>query len=154
VRSTDYSFGSTAAIVTSTALIAGLGAASASRATVVSGLLVVALADNLTDSISIHLYQEAEDLDRQRAFRSTLVNFAARLVVALTFVALVVLLPSAAARAAAMAWGMSLLVVLTVLLSRERGLRLAPEIAKHIAAAAATVAASHLIGSLIQEQVR
>lgn len=49
------SFGGPAAIVTSMALIVGLGAATAGKAAIVGSLLVIGLADNLTDSLSVHL---------------------------------------------------------------------------------------------------
>jgi hypothetical protein len=50
-----FTFGTTSAIVTSGGLIVGLHAAGATRATIVSGLLVIAVADNLSDSLSIHM---------------------------------------------------------------------------------------------------
>src|ERR1017187_5090628 len=50
----NFSFGATAAIVTSIGLIIGLDAATATKATILSGLLIVAIADNLTDSLSVH----------------------------------------------------------------------------------------------------
>ena len=149
MKATDYSFGSAAAIITSTALIVGLDAATATKATVVSGLLIVALADNLTDSIGIHFYQEAERLEARRAFRSTVVNFAARLLVALTFVGIAVALPARIAAAGAAVWGLVLLVALTASVARERRAPVAPEVAKHVAAATAAVVLSRLLGSLI-----
>jgi hypothetical protein len=154
VRATEYSFGGAAAIVTSMALIAGLDAATATKATIVSGLLIVALADNLTDSLSIHLYQEAEHLEARRAFRATLFNFAARLLVALTFVAIAVALPPLGAVVGAILWGVGLLVVLTAMLARERGVRVAPEVGKHLVAATAIVVLSRFIGLLIQKGIR
>jgi hypothetical protein len=52
------------------------------------------LADNLTDSLSLHVYQEAERLNGRTAFRATLTNFGARVLVALTFVVIVLVLPA------------------------------------------------------------
>jgi hypothetical protein len=46
---TRCSFGSTAAIVTSVGLIVGFGAATISRVAIVSALLIVAFADNISD---------------------------------------------------------------------------------------------------------
>ena len=60
------SFGSPAAIVTSMALIVGLDAATATKAQVVGALLIIGIADNLTDSLSVHIYQEAERLAEQQ----------------------------------------------------------------------------------------
>jgi hypothetical protein len=62
-----YSFGSTAAIVTSMGIIAGLHAAPIPRVSVLTSLLVIALADNVSDSLSIHMYQESERLEERAA---------------------------------------------------------------------------------------
>ena len=72
------SFGGTAAIVTSMGLIVGLDAATAKSATVLGSLLLAGLADNATDSLSVHIYQESEPLPERQAFRTTVINFAAR----------------------------------------------------------------------------
>jgi len=47
----NYGFGSTAAVTTSMGLVVGFDAMPAARATVLSGLLIVGLADNLTDAL-------------------------------------------------------------------------------------------------------
>lgn len=83
---TRCSFGSTAAIVTSVGLIVGFGAATVSRPAIVSALLIVAFADNISDSLSIHIYQESENLEERAAFLATVTNFLARLMIALSFV--------------------------------------------------------------------
>jgi len=151
----NVSFGGTAAIVTSVALIFGLDAATAKKSTIVSGLLVVALADNLTDALSMHVYEESERRLRPReAFIATWSNFVTRLLLALTFVLLVVLLPVASAVVASAAWGLSLLVALTWVLARERKASFVPELGKHCAAALAVVLASRGIGVLVTAQFR
>jgi vacuolar iron transporter family protein len=104
--------------VTSVGLIVGFGAASVSKAAVLSGLLIIALADNLSDSLSIHIYQESENLEARTAFRATVTNFVARLLVALSFVGIVLALPGRTATAVATGWGLLLLGVLAVVLSR------------------------------------
>jgi hypothetical protein len=68
-------FGGTAAIVTSMALITGLNAVGTGKSALITALLLAALADNLTDSLSIHIYQESERLDEREAFIGTLSNF-------------------------------------------------------------------------------
>ena len=73
----QVAFGSNSAIVTSLGLIVGFGAATVSRAALVSGLLIVGLADNISDSLSIQIYQEAENLESGSAFKATLTNFLA-----------------------------------------------------------------------------
>jgi VIT1/CCC1 family predicted Fe2+/Mn2+ transporter len=146
----NVSFGGTAAIVTSVALIFGLDAATATKSTIVSGLLIVALADNLTDALSMHIYEESERRKGTReAFVATWSNFVARFLLALTFVALVLLLPVHWAVAASATWGLALLSLLTWALARERQVSFATELAKHLTAALAVTLASLGIGAFI-----
>ena len=149
LRLSRISYGSTAAIVTSMALIAGLEAAGSTKSTVIAALLIAALADNLTDSLSVHIYQESERLEAREAFIGTLSNFATRLVGCLTFVALVALLPQQAIVTVAVSWGMVLLAVMTSLLARERRVAIVGEVTKHLLAAAVVIAVSRWIATLI-----
>jgi hypothetical protein len=150
VKIGNVSFGGTAAIVTSVALVFGLDAATATKSTIVSGLLIVALADNLTDALSMHIYQESERrLTTREAFIATWSNFVARLLLALTFVVLFLLLPVGPAVVASAAWGVGLLTLLTWALARERKVSFASELAKHFGLAFAVILASRAIGTFI-----
>jgi hypothetical protein len=143
------SFGTTSAVTTSMGLTVGLNAATASRAAIISGLLVIALADNISDSLSIHIYQESEKLEAKSALRSTLTNFTARFVLTLTFAVLVLLAPSAWLTLLSLIWGLGLLSALSYMLARERGVGVGAEILKHAAIAGAVIIASRLVGSWV-----
>lgn len=84
-RLTTLSYGGTAAVVTGMGLVVAFDAGTSSREALVSSLLVVAIADNLADSLAIHIYQESENLPSRRAFRSTVANYLTRLMVAGSF---------------------------------------------------------------------
>jgi VIT1/CCC1 family predicted Fe2+/Mn2+ transporter len=150
---TRISFGGTAAIVTSMALIAGLDAANARRATIVSALLIAAVADNLTDSLSVHMYQESERLEQRQAFFGTLTNFATRFIVCLTFVLIAALFQEHAVAVVGIVWGMSLLAALTYLLARHRKVSTMPELGKHLAVALVVIFVSKGIGHWITAHV-
>lgn len=143
------SYGGTAAIVTSMALVSGLGALNASKAVVVSALLIAALADNLTDSLSIHIFQESEQRDQKEAFFGTVTNFLTRLLVCLSFILLVIVLPVSIAVEGAIVWGMMLLAILTFLVARERKAGALLEVVKHLLVAAAVIVVSKAIGHWI-----
>lgn len=141
-RISRISFGSTAAIVTSMALITGLGANGASKAIIVSALLIAALADNLTDSLSIHIYQESERLEQREAFIGTMWNFVARLAGGLSFALIVVIFPPTISVLVSIIWGMFLLIALTYLLARDRKVSVQSEIVKHLVVALSVIALS------------
>ena len=145
-RIRQVSYGGTAAIVTNMAMLIGLSAAMATKSAIVSALAVVALGDNLTDSLSIHVYQESERLDGPKAFVTTIANFTTRLLLSASFILFVILLPMNTAIAVSGAWAFLLLTGLTYLLARERRQRAFPEIVKHMTVALMVVIASEGIG--------
>lgn len=149
LRLPAVSYGATSAIVTSTGLIVGFAAADVPRRTLVAALLIVGLADNITDSLSIHIYQESERLEERAAFRATLGNFATRAAITLSFVALTLWLSGVAIVVTATVWGVMLLSVLTWLVAVQRQTNPRMEIARHLAVAAAVIVVSRLIGMLI-----
>jgi VIT1/CCC1 family predicted Fe2+/Mn2+ transporter len=144
-----FSFGGTAGVVACAALVVGLGAAAVQKSVIVSSLLIVALADNLADSLSIHIYQESERLPPRQAFLATSTNFVSRFLVSLSFVLLVLALPIRGAVAAALAWGLFLLGLLSWMIARQRGVRPVPEVAKHLFVALVVIAVAELIGEWI-----
>jgi len=133
------SFGGTAAIVTSMALITGLNAVGTGKATLITALLIAALADNITDSLSIHIYQESQRLDEREAFIGTLSNFTTRLLGSLSFVIIVVVFPPHVVVPGSIIWGMLLLGVLSYLLARDRNVGVLSEVIKHLVVAAAVI---------------
>jgi VIT1/CCC1 family predicted Fe2+/Mn2+ transporter len=144
------SFGSPSAIVTSMALIVGLDTATATRMTVLASLLIIGVADNLTDSLSVHIYQESERLAVTHAFRTTVANFAARFVVSFSFILLFLALPTKFAVYACVVWGAFLLSWLSYLLAKARRVSALSEILKHVGVAVVVILLSSAIGLLIR----
>jgi vacuolar iron transporter family protein len=149
VNPRKFSFGATSAIVTSMGLIVGLRSVGGGTAAIVSALLIAGFADNITDSLSIHMYQESERLEEKTALRTTLANFAVRILAALSFVAIVVAFPAKSAGITALLWGCLLLTAVSYALARERGAGPFLEVAKHLGVALLVIAASRLIGICI-----
>ena len=145
-KTRKISYGGTAAVVTSAALIIGLIAADATKPVIISALLIAALADNLTDALSIHIYQESEQLEKKDALAGTITNFFTRLLFGISFVILVGLFPLSYVAKAAVIWGILLLAILTYLVARERKVKPLPEILKHLAVAFVVITVSRMIG--------
>lgn len=150
LRLSLVSFGATSAIVTSVGLIVGFGLAEVPKTAIITSLLIVGLADNLTDTLSIHIFQESELLEQRTALRATISNFLVRAFIAGTFTALVALLPGSMASLSCLAWGTALLILLTYFVARNRNTRIGSELLKHLALAAFVILASGLIGNSIK----
>ncbi|MGO9317071.1 MAG: hypothetical protein ACLPXT_11290 [Terracidiphilus sp.] len=140
------SFGSTAAIITSMGLIVGLDATTTSTGPVVGSILIAGLADNLTDSLSVHVYQESEKRPEREALRTTAINYIVRFTLSLIFVIIMVVFPRLTAVRVSVIWGFSLLSALCYSLARARGVTIWSEIWKHAAVAVAVIVISEAIG--------
>jgi hypothetical protein len=149
-----FSFGGTSAIVTSMGLIMGLGAAGAGAATIVSGLLIAGFADNMTDSLSIHMYQEAEKLKERAALKATFTNFLARILAALSFVAIVLGVSATFVGVVAISWGCLLLTAISYVVARARGAHPLLEVAKHLGVAFLVIMTSRIIGEWISHHIQ
>ena len=143
---TKFSFGGTSAIITILGLIIGLDSTANPKVVIISGILVIALADNISDSLGIHIFQESECVDKKEVWLSTLTNFLTRLFVSFSFVALVALLPMTLAVPCSIIWGMGLLAAISYAIARGRGLNPYPAILEHFSIAIAVIIASEFAG--------
>lgn len=145
------SFGATSAILTSMALIVGLGTGGGGRTALITALLVIAIADNISDSLGIHIHEEASLEERPRYVSVS--NYLARLLVSVSFLVLVFAFTLFVAQVLAVIWGTALLVLLTYLLARERNQPPAREIVRHLGIAVLVLASSQVLGLLIHRLV-
>ncbi len=143
-----FAFGSTAAVMTSMALIEGLGSANSGKTSVRAGLLIIGVADNLSDSLGIHIHEESELRSRQALVLSAS-NYGTRLLTALSFIAIVLALPLGIARVVSVLWGVALLSTLTYFIAEARKANPVREILIHLVVAAVVVALSQGIGAVI-----
>jgi hypothetical protein len=67
-----FLFGSTAAIITNMGLVVGLFSSLNAKATIIGSILIIAVADNISDTLGIHIYQEAEGLSAKEVWLSSL----------------------------------------------------------------------------------
>jgi VIT1/CCC1 family predicted Fe2+/Mn2+ transporter len=144
-----FSLGTTAAITTSMGLIAGLAEGSGAKISIITGLLIIAIADNIVDSLGIHIYKESEGASRKDVVLSTYGNFVVRLFLTSTFILIVLLFSSTAALITSFIWGLILLSILSYLIAKHRGTNPVREIIWHLMVALLVVAGSKLLGNLI-----
>ena len=113
LKQTKFSFGAASAIITNLGLITGLRSSAHAKLSIISGILLIALADNISDSVGIHIYQESECIQTKEIWISTLSNFMTRLLVSLSFIPLVIFLPIGLAVVCAIILGLLLLAIIS-----------------------------------------
>ncbi|MGB8656613.1 MAG: hypothetical protein WCE90_02365 [Candidatus Zixiibacteriota bacterium] len=146
---TKFSFGATSAIVTSLAFIVGLFRNANPKPAIIGSLLVIAIADNISDSLGIHVYQESQLLSSKVIRASTFFNFLTRFMVMLIFILLVAFLPMGYAVIFSIAYGISLLAILSYLIARGQKVNPHRAILQHVAIAVLVVTVSNFLGKWI-----
>ena len=147
---TGLFFGATSGVITTIGLIAGLNAGTHSVAAVLGGILVIAVADAMSDALGIHLAEEAKpDATTRHIWEATLSTFAAKFVFAISFAVPLLLLPLRPAVIASVVWGMLVIVVLSYFLARAQRVSPVPVVLEHLGIAAVVVLLSHLIGTWV-----
>ena len=144
-----FSFGATSSTVTSLGIIFGLLTSGNPKASIIGSLLVIAVADNIADSLGIHIYRESTATKKENTRMFTISNFITRFAITLTFVALVAFLPIDYAAAACMAIGVGILVFLSYLIGVQRKTSTLKEILIHLGIAIPVIIISHFLGQLI-----
>ena len=149
MKLTNFSFGGTSATITNLSLIIGLGSTDVPKATIVASLFIIAVADNISDSLGIHIYKESESCGMSESFISTVSNFTTRLLVSLVFIALVLYFPIQQAQVLSIAWGLLTLSLTSYLIAVRNRQKPFLEILKHLGIAVLVIAASKYIGVFI-----
>ncbi len=146
---TKISFGATSAVITNLGLITGLRNGAHAKLSIIGGILIIAFADNIADSLGIHVYQEAECLKAKEVWISTFSNFVTRVIVSLIFVLLVALLPMRMAVLFSLGWGLSLLAVLSYMIAKTRKTSTYVAVLEHLVIASIVIAASNFLGKFL-----
>jgi hypothetical protein len=144
-----FSFGATSSTVTSLGIIFGLLTSGNPKVSIIGSLLVIAVADNIADSLGIHIYRESTATKPENTRMFTISNFLTRFGITLTFVVLFAFLPIEIAAASCMSMGLGILIFLSYLIGVQRKTSTLKEIAIHLGIAIPVIIISHFLGQLI-----
>ena len=151
---TGVSFGLTSGVITTLGLMVGLHAGTHSRAAVLGGILTIAVADALSDAMGIHLAEESKNSgSASEIWEATLATFAAKFVIAGTFVVPVLIRPLDQAVMISVIWGLLLLTALSFFMARVQAISAWKVIGEHVLIALCVVAITHAVGDWAQSFV-
>ena len=147
---TGLFFGATSGVITTLGLITGLNAGTHSMTAVLGGILVIAVADAMSDALGIHLAEESNpDATTQHIWAATISTFFNKFIFAISFAIPLLLLPLDQAVIASIIWGMVVIVILSYFLARAQSASPLAIIAEHLGIAILVVVFSHLIGAWV-----
>lgn len=151
---TGIGFGLTSGVITTVGLMVGLNAGTHSRIAVVGGILIIAIADALSDALGIHLAEEARTAEMTRhVWEATLSTFLAKFFTAGTFAIPVLLFDLPTSIIVSICWGLLVLMALTSVLARQQGLAPWKAIGEHVLVAAGVVTVSYYVGHWAKELI-
>ncbi len=144
---TGLFFGATSGVITTIGLIVGLNSGTRSVTAVIGGILVIAVADAMSDALGIHLAEESDpDTTHSHVWEATVMTFLTKFVFSLSFVVPLLLLPLSTAVIVSVLWGMLVIVLLSFFLARSQGGSPLATIVEHLGIALLVVFLSHYIG--------
>ncbi len=141
-------FGLTSGIITTLGLIVGLNSSTHSRNVILGGILVIAIADAMSDALGIHVAEEAElKHSTKTIWESTIATFLSKFIFALTFVIPVLLLPLSTAILVSVIWGLLLISVFSYYIASKQDANPFKAVFEHLLIAGIVIIVTNYIGN-------
>ena len=140
-----FSFGATSAVITGLAVIIGLSRSANPVIGITTALVVIAIADNISDSFGIHIHQESQRESVKEVRKTTFTNFVTRVAVVSVFVLLVILLPLKAAVALSMFFGIAVISIISYFIAKEQKAKPHRIVFQHLLITALVIIGSYML---------
>lgn len=145
-----FSFGLASGIITTLGLIVGLNSSTHSRLVIIGGILVIAVADALSDALGIHMSEESENKHTTKEiWESTIATFLSKFVFALTFIVPILLLRLSTAIVVSVLWGALLISVFSFYMAKQQNVKPFAVVAEHLVITIIVIFITHNIGDFV-----
>jgi len=145
-----FSFGLTSGIITTLGLIVGLHSSAHSTLVIIGGILVIAIADAMSDALGIHTSEESENKhSTEEIWESTISTFFSKFVFALTFIIPVLFLQLSTAIVVCILWGLSLIAIFSYYMAKQQNIKPYRVIVEHLIIAIIVIVITHYIGDWV-----
>ncbi len=145
-----FSFGLTSGVITTLGLIVGLNSSTHSKLVVISGILIIAIADAFSDALGIHISEESENKHTEKEiWASTLSTFFTKFIFALTFVIPVILFPLSTAIIISVIWGLFIISIFSFKIASEQKKNPLIVVLEHLIISIIVIAATYYIGDWV-----
>ncbi len=142
-----FSFGLTSGIITTLGLLVGLYSNTHSKTVIISGILVIAIADAMSDALGIHVSQESESSNTEKeVWESTLATFLSKFFIALSFVLPILFFNLTVAVIVCVIWGIILLVIFNYFLAKRKNISPSGVIFEHLFIAMLVMMVTYFVG--------
>ncbi len=147
---TGLSFGLTSGVITTLGLMVGLNSGTNSKLAVVGGILIIAIADSLSDALGIHVSEEAENTHTHKEiWESTIATFLAKFFSALIFIIPVLLFELTIAIIVSGVWGFLVVGFLSYKIGKFQKTSIWKVISEHLLILTAVIIITHYLGDWV-----
>ena len=145
-------FGLTSGVITTLGMIIGLHSGTQSKLAVEVGIIILAMADALSDALGIHISEEAEmEHTTKELWETSFFTFISKLIFALTFLIPVEFLELSTAILASVCWGFLLITVFSFFMARSQKQNPYKVTLEHLFIAILVVLLAHYVGDVVHE---
>jgi len=117
---------------------------------VISGILIIAIADAFSDALGIHISEESENKhSTKEIWESTIATFLTKFIFASTFIIPLLLFTLNTAIVVSVLYGLILLSLFSLYMAKEQGERPWKVIGEHMVIAVVVVLLTHYVGEWI-----
>lgn len=144
------SFGLTSGVITTLGLIVGLNSSTHSNIVVMGGILVIAIADAMSDALGVHVSVESENkFSTKEIWEATFSTFLSKFIVALTFILPILIFELNTAIWICIFWGVALIIGFNYNLAKEAKEPPHKVISEHLLIAIVVIVVTHFIGQWV-----
>lgn len=145
-------FGLTSGIITTLGMIVGLNSSTRSALAVIGGIFIIAIADAFSDSLGMHISEEAETGHTSKEiWQSTMATFISKFVFALTFVIPILLFCLSTAIIVSIIWGLLLITLFSFYLAKKQKIKAKRVILEHLFIAILVIIITNYVGDLVRK---
>lgn len=147
---TGLCFGLPSGVITTLGLMVGLYSSTKSELVVIGGILTIALADSLSDSMGIHISQESENNKNKREiWEATIFTFISKFIFSSFFIIPVLLLDLKKAVLISISIGLYFIFLISLSLARNRKENPWFVITEHLFIAIVVIIITYFVGNWI-----
>ncbi len=147
---TGLSFGLTSGIITTLGLIVGLHSGTHSKILIIGGILVIAVADAMSDALGIHVSEEShKKCSQKEIWESTFATLFSKFVIALIFLIPIIILDLSVAIIISVLWGLLLIGIVSYYIARQKTEKAWKIVLEHLGIAIIVIIITHYIGDWV-----
>ncbi len=143
----DYNFGLTSGVITTLGLLVGLNSSTNSKLVVIGGIMIIAIADALSDSLGMHTAAESQNrLTNSDIWEVTYSTFLYKFIFSAIFILPIIFFELYKAVLMCVLLGLFLIFVNSLILARIQKISPSKVIAEHIGLTIIVIILTHFIG--------